>query len=376
MADRKVDNKQQAFLMRVALEEEKGLLAFLVRLFLSVLEFIYSILLKIHCFFSQRRRLPVPVISVGNITVGGTGKTPTVIWLARFLIKEGFNPAILTRGYGGSRQSEGIIFSNSGLPSLKPAETGDEPYLLARLLPQTLVAVGRERYRMGLKVRQTNSGIDLFILDDGFQHWPLERDLDILIIEASRPFSNGHLLPRGLLREPLSGIKRAGIILLTRTGKVTPEDLQNLNVELRRRNPAALIAPIEETYAYLEPLWGGERIAATGFLPGRKISAVTGIGNPRQFLASLETLGAEVGYFKNYPDHYQWLEEEVDNLLEVLKEWGFSELIVTAKDGVKLESFSENFRRKSFACYILTQEFSVADPAVTAKIKAIFPKER
>jgi tetraacyldisaccharide 4'-kinase len=369
VAEQKVGNGWQLYLMRVAVGEETGFRAILVRLGLDLLEIIYLVLLKLNFHLTRRFRLPVPVISVGNITAGGTGKTPLVVWLAGLCIQEGLTPAILTRGYGGKRQKEGVIFRFSDLAGLSPAETGDEPFLLAKLLPEALVVVGRERYRMGLKALKVYPEIDLFILDDGFQHWELKRNLDLLVIDASKPFSNGHLLPRGLLREPLSSLKRAGIILLTRTGKLAEDEIANLTLECKRHNPDVSVALVREDNPYLISLNGVSKVSAAQFLAGRKVGAITGIGNPRQFLGSLESLGAEVGYFKGYPDHYQWEKTEIDNLLEVLKEWGFKELIVTAKDGVKLEPYLENFLRYGMDCYVLTQEFAVNDPSVVEKIK-------
>lgn len=363
----------QTYLTRVLLMEETGVLPFLLRSFLSVLAFIYFILLCLSRFLQPRRRLPVPVISVGNITLGGTGKTPTVVWLVRLLKQEGLTPAVLTRGYHGAAQNEGVCFTGSDLEDLNPDKTGDEPFLLAKLLPDTLIVVGKDRYRMAQQALKTRPGIDLFILDDGFQHRPLFRDLDIVLIDATRPFGNGHLLPRGFLREPLTGLKRAGILLLTRTAKVSAADLDRLKGKLKKFNPWAEVASVTENNRYLLPLPGlnSGALDAESFLPGRKVAAITGIGQPRQFLASLENFGAEVAYFRAFPDHYFWEGQEIRDLIAGLAGNGFQELIVTAKDGVKLERFAGRFSESGLTCYILSLDFSVEDPRISAKIKAV-----
>jgi tetraacyldisaccharide 4'-kinase len=367
----------KTYLLRVISGDQTGVYAFLVRIFLNGLECIYRILSGLKFMMAHRHQLPVPVISIGNITVGGTGKTPTVIWLVKLLKAAGFTPAILTRGYGGQFQKEGYSFTNNALVDLTAVATGDEPFLLAKLLPDILIGVGRERYQNGLKALVSNPAIDLFVLDDGFQHWSLARDLDIIVIDASRPFSNRHLLPRGFLREPLSSLKRAGIILLTRTTKVDQTCIKDLTNELLTINPNVTIASIEEEPSKLISLTDftigrdSGQIAAAQFLSGRKISAITGIGNPRQFLASLENMGAEVGYFKAYPDHYNWEEAEIIDLIKGLAENGFLELIVTAKDGVKLEPWADMFDKYRLTCYILSLEFSVGDQQVIKRIKTV-----
>jgi tetraacyldisaccharide 4'-kinase len=366
----------QVYLMRVVNGEESGLRAGVVRILLSALELIYWLLSRLQYRIVRRHQLPVPVLSIGNITAGGTGKTPTVIWLVRLLKTAGFHPAVLTRGYGGVHEKEGLIFSHRDLTRLSPVQTGDEPYLLAKLLPDTLIGVGRERYRSALTILERDPSVDLFILDDGFQHWSLSRNLDIVLIDGSKPFSNRHLLPRGFLREPLSSLKRAGIILLTRSARLAEDQKNQLIAELLSIQPRASITTVSEETSELIPLTvfaSGEYddtvISAADFLKGRKVSAITGIGNPRQFLASLETMGAEVGYFKAYPDHYQWEKAEIIDLIKGLAENGFTELIMTAKDGVKLEPWIDSFKIFGLNCYILSLDVKITNEQVIQKVR-------
>ena len=161
------------------------------------------------------KRLPLPVISVGNITMGGTGKTPTVILIARELMARGKRVAVLTRGYGGSLEGETRIVSDGEKLFLSPAEAGDEPCLLASSLPGLMVVMGSDRYRAGCLALKELSP-DCFILDDGFQHQRLGRDLDILLLDGTAPFNNGWTLPAGFLREPISAVSRADLVILTR----------------------------------------------------------------------------------------------------------------------------------------------------------------
>ena len=371
-------NKLESYLIRVIAKEEKGLLPLLVLGVLSILEIVYLVLFKLQRSLIRKNRLPVPVISIGNLVAGGTGKTPTVAWLAAFLKQKGFTPAVLTRGYRSSAPKEGLLFTHSDLEKLTPELTGDEPYLLAGLLPGTVIAVGRDRYRSGLNALARHPEIDVFIMDDGFQYLKLARDLDILLLDAAAPFGNGHLIPRGTLREPLSGLKRADLVLLTRTAKIEAIDIAKLKEYLQKYHSDVPVGTVKEEHSALIPLgfWRQEvsPIPTSNYLQGRKVAAITGIGSPQQFLASLESLGAEVGYFKSYPDHYQWEEREIENLIITLKDWGFEDLIVTGKDGVKLAAYLEKFIKARLNCLMLSLEYRVDNPEIIKGIIQVLPK--
>lgn len=369
----------ESYLIRVITKQEEGVIPFLVLGLLSILEIVYLVLLKLQRGLLRQNRLPVPVISIGNLVAGGTGKTPTVVWLAAFLKQKGYTPAVLTRGYRSSAPKEGLIFTHSDLEKLTPELTGDEPYLLAGLLPGTVIAVGRDRYRSGLNALARYPEIDVFIMDDGFQHLKLARDLDLLLLDAAAPFGNGHLIPRGTLREPLSGLKRAGLVLLTRTAGIEATEIASLTEYLQKYHSGAPVGTVKEEHSALIPLgfWRRETssIPTSGYLQGKKVAAITGIGNPQQFLASLESLGAEVGYFKSYPDHYRWEEAEIENLIQTLKEWGFEDLIVTGKDGVKLAAYLEKFIKAGLNCLMLSLEYRVDNPEITRRIIQVLPKK-
>jgi tetraacyldisaccharide 4'-kinase len=371
----------EAYLLAVIRGEKRSFAAALIRALLTALELVYRLLVLANSIRQRPKRLPVPVISVGNITAGGTGKTPTVVWLARMLIALGKRPAVLTRGYGGALQKEGRIFSSTAMGDLTPGQIGDEPYLLASILPETLIVVGRDRYSMALQALKSHPGIDLFLLDDGFQYRRLRRELDIVLIDAANPFDNRHLIPRGLLREPISALKRAGIVLLTRTEQVTREELAQTADMIRNRSGGAVIAEVKSRNAAVIALreWGSGRerfIPASEFLSGRRVGVVTAIGNPGQLRQSVRDLGAKIAYFRAYPDHYAWNPGDIAQLLTALEPKKIGILLVTAKDAVKLRTFVADMQQSEMECYVLGLDFEVEDPAVLAEIKIRMDFER
>jgi tetraacyldisaccharide 4'-kinase len=202
---------------------------------MGIPEFLYSVGLSAKKAYSlsRRRRLPCRVISIGNITVGGTGKTPAAIALAGEAKKRGGSPVILTRGYKGSAKGPCFVTKGEG-PLLNADEAGDEPVLMAERLKGVPIIKGSDRYEAGMFALQSldpqlsTLGSRLFILDDGFQHWKLSRDKDILLIDSGNPFGNRALLPLGKLREPLSAIERADIVVLTKCQ--SPADFQRAEI--------------------------------------------------------------------------------------------------------------------------------------------------
>lgn len=366
------DHKIVSYLLGVVSGETEGLSAGLILVLLSLLEGVYWIFSSLSRRLTAPKRLPVPVISVGNLVAGGTGKTPSVIWLVRELQMAGFNPAILTRGYGGTASEEGLVVRHADLERLAPGIIGDEPYLLAKLLPETAVGVGRDRWAMGLRVLREVPGVDCFILDDGFQYWKLERKFDLVLLEASNPFGYGHLIPRGTLREPVQGLKRAGAILITRTEQVDGERLMRIIESLNRRFPAIPCRTVRQTITRIIPLSdfgsGDPGVEAGPFLKGRLVAAITGIGNPGQFFETVEKSGAILGFSKSYPDHYGWTPADICELAGILHSKKIRDIMITAKDGVKLKEFSAIFREQGLEFYIMNLEFQVADPEILSRV--------
>ncbi|MDA8086670.1 MAG: tetraacyldisaccharide 4'-kinase [Nitrospiraceae bacterium] len=274
------------------------------------------------------KSLPARVISVGNLTTGGTGKTSLVIALAGFLKDKGYRAAVLTRGYKGSLPGPALI-----TPQMSAREAGDEPLMMASRLQGIPVIKGADRYEAGLYAgtlaRLSNGGPPgLFILDDGFQHWRLKRDLDILLLSATDPFYLEKLIPVGSLREPLSAMKRADIIVVSKTREI-PDAYEK---EIRKYNAHALIYP-----AWYEA--DGVACCATGAafpvdsLRGKEVFAFAGIGEPYSFRQSLMETGAVIKGFMEFRDHHMFSRADIGRIKK--KAHGLW-IITTEKDIMRL----------------------------------------
>src|SRR5579863_9300720 len=229
------------------------------------------------------RRLNRPVVSVGNLSVGGTGKTPFVAFLAERLTARSLKPGILTRGYG-RRSSAALIAIDPGAGRAPdPREVGDEPALLARKLPEVPIVVGADRYRAGL-MAEDKFKVDVHVLDDGFQHFALARDVDIVLLDATQKLSDRELLPAGRLREPLSALKRAHIVIITRTELARPELLEE---QVRQINPEVKIFRCATKLLALRDVASGELVSLSA-IRDMPVHVVCGIGNPTAFFANLE----------------------------------------------------------------------------------------
>lgn len=268
----------------------------------------------------------IPVISVGNLTVGGTGKTPLVAWLAARLLDTGRRPAIVSRGYGGSAGDGPLVVSTGDGPRVTAERSGDEPFLLARRVPEAVVIVGSDRRRSALAAAAEQA--DVLILDDGFQHRRLGRDLDIVLLDADSPFGNRRLLPAGRLREPLPALGRADVLLITRS---RPEDAHpDIERVVRRYNARApVLSAGHRALGFFDSR--GQQAAA----PGRAL-AFCGIGSPARFRADLEQLGLQLSDFVTFPDHHPYSEAEVRSLAQRADELGVP-LVTTEKDLVRIE---------------------------------------
>ncbi len=263
----------------------------------------------------RQRRLDGMVISVGNLTTGGTGKTPMVLWIAQRLLAEGKSPGLLTRGYRG--EGDGA------------ASTSDEVRLLrARLGERVPLGVGADRFAHGSELAKR--GIESFVLDDGFQHLQLARDVDIVLIDATNPFGGGHLLPAGRLREPLSALSRADVIVITRS-----HHAPTVEAAVRANSDAPIFyarAHLESIRAYSGELPGTESTEAHS----RKWFAFSGIGNPAAFRADLRAWGLDVAGYKAFPDHHRYTAQEVKAIEDAAYAVGATALICTEKDSFNL----------------------------------------
>jgi tetraacyldisaccharide 4'-kinase len=286
-----------------------------------------------------RRSLPCLTISVGNITVGGTGKTPFVEALASSLHKRGRRVAILSRGYK-SKNSPGAaergraatrIVSNGEKIFLNALHAGDEPYLLAKNLKGVAVLVDKDRFRAG-QVAISDIGADTLILDDGFQHLSLKRDLDIVLIDCTNPFGNGRLLPRGILREPLRALRRADCFVLT---KATGVDTEPLRARLRELKPQAQIIETIHQPLYFEGLFSGQR-EELNFIRGKPVHVLSAIARPDSFEEAVERLGGQIGRRVRFSDHHRFTEQEIEEILQRAYTERAEAVVTTQKDAVRI----------------------------------------
>ena len=270
-------------------------------------------------------RVEIPVISVGNLTVGGTGKTPLVAFIARRLVALGRRPIIVSRGYGR-----------------RGAGPGDEAAALRAELPQAALHVESPDRPAAISsalqdaIRSGEPAPDVAILDDGFQHLRLRRDLDIVTIDATRPFGFGHLLPRGLLREPPSALRRADGVVITRSDQVAADELAWIegHVSARLSPGAAILHAVHQPVRLRLPDGREEPVEA---LRGSKVYAFCGLGNPEAFYRTLEAVGAEIVGRRSSPDHHAYGERDGAKIIAEAQQAGAARIITTSKDAVKLK---------------------------------------
>jgi tetraacyldisaccharide 4'-kinase len=281
------------------------------------------------------KALPCRVVSIGNLIAGGTGKTPMTIMVAQRIRDLGYRVVVVSRGYRGRMESAGGIVSDGATIFKSPDDAGDEPYLMARILKGIPVVVGKDRYAAGLlAVRRFNP--DVIVLDDAFQHLRLKRDLDLVLLDSRLPLANGHLLPRGLLREPVAALRRAHAVIFTRS-----------NPALRPSIPDALAGRRPVFHTMHVPVIrntrqaGGALVTETmdiACLKGKKTVAFAGLADNAQFFDSLERAGCNlVGQF-SFADHHRYRRDELDRIAEAARTTGADVIATPFKDFVKIEN--------------------------------------
>jgi tetraacyldisaccharide 4'-kinase len=276
-------------------------------------------------------RLNRPVVSVGNLSVGGTGKTPLVILMARTLLAGGHRPCILTRGYG-RRGGKGLIVLEPGPDRIAdPREVGDEPAALARALPNVPIIVSPDRLRAGI-IGEQRFQATVHLLDDGFQHLALYRDLDVVLLDITHASSNFALLPAGRWREPFSALRRAHWVILTRTELADAGGLQG---RVQALNPEARIFRCSTRFAGLVEARSGQPEPRENLLR-KKVAAFCGIGNPVAFFADLRGWGFGVVAESVFPDHHVYRRHELDNIFALSRSAGAEVILTTQKDVMNL----------------------------------------
>jgi len=298
-----------------------------------------------------------PVISVGNITTGGTGKTPLVEWVSRLLAANGKKVCILTRGYGRENANRHVLVSDGHSVFPSATEAGDEAFLLATKL-QGLAAVVSDADRVSAgEGAIKHLAADCFVLDDGFQHLRLARNLDIVTVDATNPWGGGSLLPLGRLREPVGALRRADCVVLTRTDQ--REGVQSLVTEVETHSGARPVF-----LSRMKPVGLHLLDQAIQAKPqSRRVAAFCAVGNPESFFAQLRRDGFELSLEKTFPDHHHYSQADLNRVIEEAKRAGADGLITTAKDAVKLEPLNVNF-----PCYVLEIEIEIENAAELSRL--------
>jgi len=361
----------ETFFQEVVLEERGGASRKVVRGILFGFSKVFQVAVKARHFLYNFRilrdsTLGVQVIAIGNLTVGGTGKTPVVEKFARELRDQGRNVAILSRGYRSkptplhTRLINKLFLRDDTTPPrvvsdgksllLDSEMAGDEPYMLASNLKDVVVLVDKDRVKSG-RYAIEKFGCDTLLLDDGFQYWKLRgRRQDIVLIDRQQPFGNELLLPRGTLREPPSHLARASTIFITKSDGNT--------AELRRRiaqvNPTAGIIECIHHPLYLEDVFTGQRIGLD-FLKNRKVASLSGIAQPDSFEKSLVQLQAELVYAKRFADHHRFTQQEIINAINRSKKRQAETIITTQKDAVRFPKID----RRDLPIYFMRVEIKI-----------------
>lgn len=361
----------ETFVLEVIFEERKGKRAAIARFVLLLLSRLFLVIVKARRLLYDFRILRdytigVQVIAIGNLTVGGTGKTPVVEKFARELKDQGRTVAILSRGYRSKppplskRFIDRLLLRrvrtpprvvSDGKSLLLDSETaGDEPYMLASNLKDVIVLVDKDRVKAG-RYAIEKFGCDTLLLDDGFQYWKLAgRRRDIVLIDCQAPFGNEHMLPRGTLREPGSHLSRATTIFITKSDGNTA----HLRARIARHNTKAGIIECIHHPLYFEDVFTGERHGLE-LIRGRRVASFSGIAQPESFEKSLRGQGAELVYSKRFADHHRFTQQEVLNAINRSKKKQAEMIITTQKDAVRFPKID----RRDLAMYFMRVEIKI-----------------
>lgn len=363
--------KLEQFILSVIEGRRKGRRAAILRLVLKQLSYLFRFIVQVRLWLYRHgifrfHTLGCQVVSVGNLTVGGTGKTPIVEIFARNLQKSGRKVAILSRGYKKvkppfmdrmknkltrrDKNNPPLIVSDGKRLLLDSAMSGDEPYMLASNLRNVVVLVDKDRVKSG-RYAIREMGCDTLILDDGFQYLSLKHRLDIVLVDRTNPFGNRYTLPRGILREQVKNIRRASFIFITKCQEGGEPDLKR---ELRRLNPDAEISECRHCARYLHNIYTGER-KELDYLQGKAVAAVSGIAAPKGFEEELTRLGADVISHKCYADHHRYTQQELIDRINKSIQRNADMIVTTEKDAVRFPKIE----RRDIPIYYLRVEIEL-----------------
>jgi len=285
------------------------------------------------------RSLPGFVVSVGNLTAGGTGKTPAAVMLARWAVDQGCQVAVLSRGYG-SRGHEELLEVSDGQGNYTDVHmAGDEPLLIAKAVPEAPVIISRSRFLAGMYAHE-KFGSDFFVLDDGFQHLQLKRDLNLLLVDAADPFGNGHLLPWGPLREPVAQLRRADAVILTRA-RHGPATRGMVPYSSKKFGGMPVFRADHEAERLMFPHSDG--VFAPDFLQKKRVVGFAGIAHPEHFRKTLKESGAEVVAFKGFKDHHPFTRRDAEALIHIKESMEADLLVTTEKDWLRIAPVMQSY---------------------------------
>ena len=312
--------------------QQRGIIAAIVKSTLSAFTLPYLAVLNTRNTLYKKgivrsSRLPVKVISIGNITTGGTGKTPLVEFSVKYLIESGRKVAVLSRGYGGnspSQEGDGMV--------------NDECLTLIENLRDVPVLAGRDRVKSGEKAIN-DFGVDCVVLDDGFQHLRLKRDLDVVVIDALNPFGGENLIPRGSLREPLQNLERADLFIISHCDQGNEQIIRSIYKKLDQINHSASVCESIHRPVHFDTIADGS-ILELEWLKGKRVYALSAIGNPESFSNTLKGLGADLIKHRVFQDHHVYTEEEIEDVISAAQLLGADAITVTQKDIVKIRKMN------------------------------------
>jgi tetraacyldisaccharide 4'-kinase len=345
----------EQFAVDVVFDRRQGKRAAAMSAVLIVLSRVFSVCVQLRLWLYRHRILQdhylgCLVVVVGNLTVGGTGKTPVVEKFARSLAERGRKVAILSRGYKSRKEPfwrrwwrtivTGLeappprVVSDGRRVLLDSDVAGDEPYMLARNLPGVIVLVDPNRVKAGSYAIK-KFGCDTLVLDDGFQYLSLKGRLNLLLIDSTNPFGNGRLLPRGILREPIKHLRRASYVFLTKSNGQRDDALESL---IERHKPGVDIIECAHRPKYLQLIGGNGERRELGALRGARVGAFSGIAVPESFEGFLRDYGANLIYTRRFLDHHRFSAEELDHIIARAVETRLDFLVTTEKDAVRIEA--------------------------------------
>ena len=330
------------YLYQVITGRRSGIIPRVICAMLTPFSWLYRLFVKTRRFCYERgilksKRLPCAVISIGNIVAGGTGKTPAVIAIVQQLQREGKCIAVISRGYKRTTRENVVIVSDGENVLASPEEAGDEAYLLARELLGVPIIVGKDRFQAGYEAI-TRFKVDTIVVDDGFQHWQLVRDSDIVVVDATQPFGTNRYMPAGILRESPTALRRANLILLTRVDQTA--HLASVYEQIRQYAPQTPI--VESIHApHIFRRIGTQETVDMDFLSGKKVLAVCGIGNPQSFVDTLYTLNIAQAKLLDFADHNYYTRSDMERIVTSARATNADLVVTTTKDEQKLLAFCE-----------------------------------